>query len=79
MKKLGKPFACLLMVLSMFLSPALAKDRELKIARWDDINTFDPGWLTSMDRELTIMRCLYNGLVKYKEGTWEESLALGST
>ncbi len=56
-----------------FLSPALfagTKD-ELKIAKWEDINTFDPGWLTSGDRELTIMDCLYNGLVKYKEGTWD--------
>lgn len=72
MRKLGKPLVCIFMVLFMFMSPAVAKDRdELKIARWDDINTFDPGWLTSGDRELTIMRCLYNGLVKYEEGTWD--------
>ena len=44
---------------------------ELKIAQWEDINTLDPGWMTSTERELTIMNCIYNGLVKYKEGTWE--------
>ncbi len=72
MKKLGTLFICLLMALFVFLPPTFAKDKnELKIARWDDINTFDPGWLTSGDRELTIMRCLYNGLVKYQEGSWE--------
>ncbi|MCP4718335.1 MAG: hypothetical protein GY860_02665, partial [Desulfobacteraceae bacterium] len=80
MKKLGTPLVCMLMVLFMFLSPAISKDREeLKIARWDDINTFDPGWLTSGDRELTIMRCLYNGLVKYKEGTWDISPDLATS
>ena len=46
-------------------------ESELKIARWEDINTLDPGWMTSTERELTIMNCIYNGLVKYKEGTWE--------
>lgn len=46
-------------------------ESELKIARWEDINTLDPGWMTSTEREFTIMNCIYNGLVKYKEGTWE--------
>lgn len=72
MKKFGETFVCALMLLLISMSPAFAKGGdELKIARWDDINTFDPGWLTSGDRELTIMRCIYNGLVKYKEGSWE--------
>ncbi len=44
---------------------------ELKIAMWEDVSTFDPGWMTSGERELVIMSCLYNGLVKYKEGSWE--------
>ena len=44
---------------------------ELKIALWEDVSTFDPGWMTSGERELIIMSCLYNGLVKYREGTWE--------
>lgn len=44
---------------------------ELKIALWEDVTTYDPGWMTSAERELTIMSCLYNGLVKYKEGSWE--------
>jgi len=50
---------------------ASARAAELKIATWEDVNTFDPAWLTSVERELTIMNCIYNGLVKYKEGTWE--------
>ncbi|MCK4394172.1 hypothetical protein KAX17_14830 [Candidatus Bipolaricaulota bacterium] len=44
---------------------------ELRIERWEDINTLDPAYLTSLEREFTIMNCLYNGLVKYEEGTWE--------
>ncbi len=44
---------------------------ELKIANWGDINTLDPSFMTSTERELTIMSCIYSGLVKYKEGTWE--------
>jgi peptide/nickel transport system substrate-binding protein len=57
-------------LLLVAVSTASAKD-ELKIATWDDVNTFDPGWMTSTERELPIMTCLYNGLVKYKEGSWE--------
>ena len=57
-------------LLLVAVSTASAKD-ELKIATWDDVNTFDPGWMTSTERELSIMTCLYNGLVKYKEGSWE--------
>ena len=44
---------------------------ELKIAMWEDVSTYDPGWMTSAERELVIMSCLYNGLVKYREGSWE--------
>ncbi|MFH1932723.1 MAG: ABC transporter substrate-binding protein [Pseudomonadota bacterium] len=58
------------LLLISFSVSAVGKD-ELKIATWEDINTMDPGWLTSVERELTIMNCLYNGLVKYKEGSWE--------
>ena len=54
-----------------FSSFAEVPKDELKIAQWEDINTLDPGWMTSTERELTIMNCIYNGLVKYKEGTWE--------
>ncbi|MCK5836029.1 MAG: hypothetical protein KAH09_02080 [Desulfobacula sp.] len=72
MRKIAKSLVLVLVGLVMFLSPAAAGSKnEITIARWDDINTFDPGWLTSGDRELTIMRCLYNGLVKYEEGSWE--------
>jgi len=44
---------------------------QLKIAIWEDVSTFDPGWMTSGERELAIMSCLFNGLVKYKEGSWD--------
>src|SRR5450759_4226130 len=44
---------------------------ELKIANWGDINTLDPAFLTSVEREFTIMSCIFSGLVKYKEGTWD--------
>ena len=44
---------------------------ELKIATWGDINTLDPAFMTSTEREFTIMNCIYSGLVKYKEGTWD--------
>lgn len=44
---------------------------ELRIANWGDINTLDPSFMTSTEREFTIMSSIYSGLVKYKEGTWE--------
>ncbi|HBG74891.1 MAG: hypothetical protein A2X25_07675 [Chloroflexi bacterium GWB2_49_20] len=44
---------------------------ELKIASWGDINTLDPAFMTSTEREFTIMNSIYSGLVKYKEGTWD--------
>ena len=60
-----------LMLFSFTFSAAASSKNEMKIATWEDVNTFDPGWMTSGERELTIMSCLYNGLVKYKEGTWD--------
>ncbi len=53
--------------------PAQAADQNqtLKIAIWEDVNTFDPGWLTSAERELAIMTCIFNGLVTYNPGNWE--------
>jgi peptide/nickel transport system substrate-binding protein len=51
---------------------------ELRIQNWGDINTLDPSFMTSTEREFTIMNCIYSGLVKYKVGTWdiEPDLAL---
>lgn len=49
---------------------AVRKD-ELKIQSWGDINTLDPSFMTSTEREFTIMSCIYSGLVKYKEGSWD--------
>jgi len=63
-----------LMVMGLFIISAFALDlgaKELKIANTDDISTFDPGFMNSGERELTIMRCIFNGLAKYKEGSWE--------
>ena len=60
-----------IMVLAGLPAFAATQDQTLKIATWEDINTFDPGWLTSVERELTIMNCIYDGLVKYKEGSWD--------
>ena len=72
MKKVMSLMALTLFGLFLFMSPLAATANDsIKIATWEDVNTFDPGWLTSVERELTIMNCLYNGLVKYKEGTWE--------
>jgi peptide/nickel transport system substrate-binding protein len=58
------------LLLCIFPSSATAGD-QIKIATWEDISTFDPGWMTSAERELIIMSSLYNGLVKYKEGSWD--------
>jgi len=44
---------------------------ELRIARVDDITQLDPGWMTATNREFAIMDCIFNGLAKYKPGTWE--------
>jgi len=41
----------------------------LKIGKWQDITTLDPAFMISLNREFTIMNCIYNGLVKYNEGT----------
>ena len=49
--------------LCMLPTAATAAD-QIKIATWEDISTFDPGWMTSAERELIIMSSLYNGLVK---------------
>ncbi len=70
--KIGKILIIVAASLLLFsLSVSAASKEELKIATWEDISTFDPGWMTSGERELMIMSCLYNGLVKYKEGSWE--------
>jgi len=44
---------------------------RVTIGRWGDVNTFDPAVMTSVEREFTILNCIFNGLVKYKPGTWE--------
>lgn len=54
------------------VAPAMAAGRkEVKIARYGDIQTLDPAYLTAVAREFTIDNCIYNGLVKYKEGSWK--------
>ncbi len=61
----------MLCVLPASATATATAQQSIKIATWEDISTFDPGWMTSGERELTIMSCLYNGLVKYKEGSWD--------
>jgi peptide/nickel transport system substrate-binding protein len=71
MKRL-KCVAALALIATLMCMPAAAKTgKVLKIASWEDVNTFDPAYMTSGERELTVMSCLYNGLVKYKEGSWD--------
>lgn len=72
MKKFSSLVALTLFGLALCVLPAVATAGDIiKIATWEDVSTFDPGWMTSGERELTIMSCLYNGLVKYKEGSWD--------
>ena len=72
MKKFSSLIALALFGLALCVLPAAATAGDMiKIATWEDVSTFDPGWMTSGERELTIMSCLYNGLVKYKEGSWD--------
>ena len=63
--------AALLMIASSTTAVAAQSTDELRIATWEDVSTFDPGWMTSGERELMIMSCLFNGLVKYQEGSWD--------
>jgi len=74
--KTGATIGKILITVTVFLlfisfSVSAEGKNELKIATWAGVNTFDPGWMTSGERELTIMTCLYDGLVKYKEGSWK--------
>lgn len=72
MKKISSFMALTMLGLFLCMSTTTANaSGPVKIATWEDVNTFDPGWMTSGERELTIMSCLYNGLVKYKEGSWK--------
>lgn len=68
----------LALVLGAVPTAVMAKG-ELKIANWEDVNTFDPGWMTSGERELAIMTCLYDGLIRYKPGSWEIEPALAES
>ncbi|MEJ2365770.1 MAG: ABC transporter substrate-binding protein [Deltaproteobacteria bacterium] len=57
---------------SLSVTPAMAAAKnEVKIARYGDIQTLDPAYLTAVAREFTIDNCIYNGLVKYDEGSWK--------
>ena len=53
------------------ISAMAAASDELRIERYEDIQNLDPAYQTAVAREFTVNNCLYNGLVKYKEGTWE--------
>ena len=51
----------------------LLADRQdtLRIGCWEDVTTLDPAYLNSISREMTIMNCLYRGLVRLNEESWK--------
>lgn len=70
LQKLGILFSLLLAITGFGVGNVWA-EKELKIATWEDISSMDPGWMVSSARELVVLDCLYDGLVTYKEGTFE--------
>ena len=71
MKKFMLVFLMLIIVLSFASGSVIAQESTLRIARPGDIGSLDPAYLVNIKNEFTIMNCLYNGLVKYKSGSWE--------
>ncbi len=65
-------FCILLVVFTLLLgSQALAADDGIKVALQAKVQTLDPGFLKKVQAEWPVMNCIYNGLVKYKPGTFE--------
>jgi len=71
MKKFMLVFLMMIIVLSFASGSVIAQESTLRIAIPDDIGSLDPAYLVTVKNEFTIMNCLYNGLVKYKSGSWE--------
>jgi len=61
----------MVLVVAFVSGSAIAQESTLRIERPGDIGSLDPAYLVNTKNEFTIMNCLYNGLVKYKPGTWE--------
>lgn len=57
--------------LFFWASLAGANNDELKIDRLGAVNTLDAGWAITSLIDWTPINCVYNGLVKHKEGSWE--------
>ena len=52
------------------------KDDILKIGMWAPPTSLDPAFAAGTRSDFPIIQCLYNGLVKYKEGSWDYAAAL---
>jgi peptide/nickel transport system substrate-binding protein len=48
-----------------------AQKNEIKIANYMDVGTLDPGYMTSMMRDYVVMDCIFDGLLKFEEGSWK--------
>lgn len=66
-----KKIVALLTTIGMLLCTGTAFAKEMKISTWEDITSMDPGWMISSAREFVVLDSIYDGLVHYKEGTFE--------
>jgi len=48
----------------------------LKIGMWAPPISLDPAYALGTTTDFPIIRCIYNGLVKYQEGSWDYTTAL---
>ena len=47
------------------------EDQALRIGMWAAPASLDPAFAAGTRREWPVISCLFNGLVKYKEGSWD--------
>ena len=64
-------FITTVLVLSLLTAPAAAQSDSLKIAIPGRAQTLDPGYLQRVLSDWPVMNSVFNGLVKYKPGTFE--------
>lgn len=57
--------------ISLHHQPISERKDTLQLAVGHEITSLDPASAHSLMREAIIMRCIYQGLVKFREGTWE--------
>lgn len=53
-----------------FLSDAPEEEQTLKIGMWAPPASLDPSFAAGTRREWPVIACIFNGLVKYEEGSW---------